>query len=108
MKPHFIQILTVLLAGVLLLSTTSCEGPSFMTRNTRAIETLELEVDQLKTSHRTVAQRVGFWQAVAAVGFVLSGFALVGGAALGSRARRERDRSQGEGQNLSNPAQPAR
>ena len=58
----------------------------------KAIETLENQFKDLKasvTGGKTSADRAAFWQATAALFIVISGFALIGGAALGSRARRD-------------------
>ncbi|MEQ1843789.1 MAG: hypothetical protein ABL994_25580, partial [Verrucomicrobiales bacterium] len=75
-----------------------------------AYESLEGQFKDLKatvTGGKTSADRSAFWQATAALFIVLSGFALVGGAALGSRARRDRKRfrqsSTTEGNIIDNP-----
>ena len=76
------------LLGIVLLTSVSCSGPEFGGRakdNTEAIEKLQSRFDELESGLGGVV----FWQALAAVFFVLAGFALVGGAALGSRARRD-------------------
>lgn len=102
MKHHLKRTLITLLLGVLLLSTASCGKRdsllSFGTKKStceKAYETLETQFQELKatvTGCPTSADRAAFWQATAALFIVLSGFALVGGAALGSRARRDRER----------------
>lgn len=58
----------------------------------KAIETLENQFKDLKASvagGKTSADWAAFWQATAALFIAISGFALIGGAALGSRARRD-------------------
>ncbi len=101
MKSHLKRILPVL-AGLLLLGTTSCgKRDSWLpfgekkSACEKAYESLEVQFKDLKasvTGGKTSADRVAFWQASAALLLVLAAFALVGGAALGSRARRERER----------------
>lgn len=90
MKSHPNSIPIILLAGLLLLTLVSCSGPDFggqARENAAAIEKLESRFDELEGGLGSVV----FWQALAAVFFVLVGLALVGGAALGSRARRDRE-----------------
>ena len=61
-------------------------------------ESLEADFEDLRAQvtgdGKSFAGNVALWQAVAALFIVLAGFALVGGAALGSRARRERHQQQ--------------
>lgn len=79
------------LVGVaLFLGLTGCSMPDYASG--KALRALEEEVTRIQTVQQLVERRLGLWQAVAAVFLVLAGFALVGGAALGSRARRLRDR----------------
>ena len=102
MKHPLKRILVTLLLGALLLGSASCsrsEGwPPFRKKPSaceQAVQTLEAKFEELKarvTGGRPEADRASFWQATAALFAVLCGFALVGGAALGSRARRERER----------------
>ncbi len=102
MKHQLKRILITLLAGALLLGTASCGKreswlPFGEEKSTCevAYETLEAQLKDLKasvTGGTTSADRAAFWQATAALFIVLAGFALVGGAALGSRARRARER----------------
>jgi len=91
-----------LLLGALLLCSASCgKRDSFLPfggkKSTceKAYESLESQFKDLKaavTGGKTSADRASFWQAVAALFIVLSVFALIGGAALGSRARLARER----------------
>lgn len=102
MKPNLKRILVSLLAGAILLGTASCrKGDSWLPFGDSpstcevALASLESQFRELKaavTGGTTSADRAAFWQATAALFIVLAGFALVGGAALGSRARRDRDR----------------
>ena len=102
MNTHLKRFTITLLLGVLLLSTASCgKRDSWLpfgekkSSCERAYESLEGQFKDLKatvTGGKTSADRAVFWQATAALFIVLSGFALVGGAALGSRARRDRER----------------
>jgi len=117
MKHHLKRTLITLLAGALLLCTASCgKRDSWLpfgekkSSCERAYESLEGQFKDLKatvTGGKTSADRAAFWQATAALFIVLAGFALVGGAALGSRARRDRERfrqsSTTEGQVIDNP-----
>lgn len=99
---HHINLITcttrlnvALLLGIILLTSVSCSGPDFGSRatdNAAAIEKLESRFDEMESGLGGVV----FWQALAAVFFVLASFALVGGAALGSRARRDQARFFGE------------
>jgi hypothetical protein len=100
-----------LLLGILLLTSVSCSAPDFGARakeNAAAIEKLESRFNELESGLGGVV----FWQALAAVFFVLAGFALVGGAALGSRARRDHTRFFGgaenpdDSRNLDTPNKP--
>lgn len=100
------RILLPLLAVVCLATTVSCGKrdswlPFGEKKSTceKAIETLENQFKDLKasvTGGKTSADRAAFWQATAALFIVLSGFALVGGAALGSRARRDSEQFRQE------------
>jgi len=84
------RLAVMLVLGILLLTSVSCSGPDFggqAKENAAAIEQLESRFDELEGGLGSVV----FWQALAAVFFVLVGLALVGGAALGSRARRDRE-----------------
>jgi hypothetical protein len=96
MKSTYSSTLTCLrrfcaLVGVaLLLGLTGCSMPDFASG--KALRSLEEEVTRIQTVQQLVERRLGLWQVAAAVFLVLAGFALVGGAALGSRARRLRDR----------------
>jgi len=102
MKHHLKRTLITLLVGALLLGTASCgkrdSWLSFGEKKSsceKAYESLETQFKDLKatvTGGKTSADRAAFWQATAALFIVLSVFALVGGAALGSRARRDRER----------------
>ncbi len=102
MKHHLKRTLITLLVGALLLGTASCgKRDSWLpfgekkSSCEKAYETLEGQFQDLKatvTGGKTAADRAAFWQATAALFIVLSGIALVGGAALGSRARRDRER----------------
>lgn len=118
MKHHLKRTLITLLAGALLLGTASCgkRDSSWLpfgekkSSCEKAYETLEGQFKDLKatvTGGKTSADRAAFWQATAALFIVLSVFALVGGAALGSRARRDRERfrqsSTTEGNVIDNP-----
>lgn len=85
---RFGRRIAALLLGLVLISSVSCSAPSLpgtAKDNAAAIARLESRFEQLETG----TSKVIFWQAVAALLFVLAGFALVGGAALGSRARRD-------------------
>jgi hypothetical protein len=117
MKHHLKRTLITLLAGALLFGTASCgKRDSWLpfgekkSSCERAYESLEGQFKDLKatvTGGKTSADRAAFWQATAALFIVLAGFALVGGAALGSRARRDRERfrqsSATEGPAIDNP-----
>jgi hypothetical protein len=117
MKHYLKRTLITLLVGALLLGTASCgKRDSWLpfgekkSSCERAYESLETQFKDLKatvTGGKTSADRAAFWQATAALFIVLSGFALVGGAALGSRARRDRERfrqsSSTEGTVIDNP-----
>ena len=101
-SPHHItlcaratRLAVALILSIVLLTSVSCSGPDFGSRakdNAAAIEMLENRFDEMESGLGGVV----FWQALAAVFFVLAGFALVGGAALGSRARRDQARFLGE------------
>jgi hypothetical protein len=82
------RLAMALLLGIVLLTSVGClrsEIGAKEAANAEAIEQLEGRFDQLESGLSGLV----FWQATAALLFVLSGFALVGGAALGSRARRD-------------------
>ncbi len=105
------RLAVTLVLGILLLTSVSCSAPDFGSRakeNAAAIEQLESRFNELENGLGGVV----FWQALAAVFFVLAGFALVGGAALGSRARRDHARYFGgaanndDSRNLDNPNKP--
>lgn len=93
------RIFLPLLAVVCLTTTVSCGKRDswipFVEKKSaceKAYEALEVQFKELKasvTGGKTSADRAAFWQATAALFIVISGFALVGGAALGSRARRD-------------------
>jgi len=81
-------------------------------RREQRIATLEQQLTTLETRlANTLAdpgesmRRIALWQGVAAAFAVLSGFALVGGAALGSRARRLSNTAADASLNL-NPETP--
>jgi len=96
--PRITRLAVTLVLGILLLASVSCSSPDFGSRakeNAAAIEKLESRFNELENGLGGVV----FWQALAAVMFVLAGFALVGGAALGSRARRDHTRFFGGGAN---------
>ena len=92
----------VLVTGLVLLATSSCGKQDSWSPFGRkesageaAFNKLESRFEDLKaqlTGSKTSDDRAAFWQATTALFIVLSGFALVGGAALGSRARRDSDR----------------
>ena len=89
------RLAVALLLSIVLLTSVSCSGLDFGSRakdNAAAIDTLENRFDEMEAGLGGVV----FWQALAAVFFVLSTFALVGGAALGSRAQRDRNRFLGK------------
>lgn len=105
------RLAVALALGILLLTSVSCSAPDFGGRakeNAAAIEKLESRFNELENGLGGVV----FWQALAAVMFVLAGFALVGGAALGSRARRDHTRFFGgaanpdDSRNLDTPNRP--
>ncbi len=117
MKNHLKRTLITVLTTTLLLGTASCgKRDSWMpfggnkSTSELAYESLESQFKDLKatvTGGTTSADRAAFWQATAALFLVLSGFTLVGGAALGSRARRARERfrqsSTTDGKVIDNP-----
>ena len=102
MKSKLKRLSITFLLGALLLGTASCGKrdswlPFGEKKSTceKAYESLETQFKDLKatvTGDQTSAERAAFWQATAALFIVLAAFALVGGAALGSRARRDRER----------------
>ena len=102
MKHQLKRTLITLLVGALLLGTASCgQRDSWVPFGEKkstcdiALQSLEAQFKDLKatvTGGTTSADRAAFWQATAALFIVLAGFALIGGAALGSRARRARER----------------
>lgn len=88
---------TTLVALALVLGLTGCSGVfSGNSTDKAAIQTLREEVSRIHTLQERVERRLGLWQAATAIFLVIAGFALVGGAALGSRARRLRDRHRKE------------
>lgn len=101
-RPRLVRLGVALLLGMLSLTLAGCDGsdswlPFGREKSTdeEAIKVLEARFDELKasvTGTQNQVGRVAFWQATAAIFVVLSGIALVGGAALGSRARRDRER----------------
>jgi hypothetical protein len=96
------RLAVTLVLGILLLASVSCSAPDFGARakeNAAAIEQLESRFNELENGLGGVV----FWQALAAVMFVLAGFALVGGAALGSRARRDHARFFGTAADTEQP-----
>ncbi len=96
------RLAVTLVLGILLLTSVSCSAPDFGSRakeNAAAIEQLESRFNELENGLGGVV----FWQALAAVMFVLAGFALVGGAALGSRARRDHARFFGAAADTEQP-----
>ena len=112
MNTHLKRFTITLLLSVLLLSTASCgKRDSWLpfgekkSSCERAYESLEGQFKDLKatvTGGKTSADRAAFWQAAAALFIVLSVFALIGGAALGSKARRDRERFRQSSTNGSN------
>lgn len=98
-----------LIGLALVFGLTGCNAPGF--GQGKALRALEEQVAGLLNVQQQIEQRLGLWQAAAAVLFVLAGFALIGGAALGSRARRLRDRHRAQGHDgqtsANNPTQPS-
>jgi hypothetical protein len=111
------RTLLTLLAGAVLIGTASCGDreswlPFGKKKSTceKAYASLESQFKDLKatvTGGETSADRAAFWQATAACFIVLSGFALVGGAALGSRARRASERFRQTSNSTTTEAFPA-
>ena len=89
---HFLALVGV----AFVFGMTGCNVPGF--GHGKAIRSLEEQVAGLLTVQQQIEERLGLWQVAAAIFIVLAGFALVGGAALGSRARRLRDQHRGQGQ----------
>ena len=84
-----LPLLAVLAAGVL----SSCESKEPPVDHAAEIRRLEVRLDEFGTQLLAVAahaDRAAFWQTVAAVLLLAGGIAFVGGAAIGSKARRER------------------
>lgn len=88
MRP-VLPLLAALAAGLL----TSCESQEPPVDHSAEIRRLEVRLDELGQQLLAVsahADRAAFWQTVAAVLLLTVGIAFVGGAAIGSKARRER------------------
>jgi hypothetical protein len=91
------RLVTSAFALLLLTMTVSCgvgnpEEHEAVMQALSAVAALEVRVHDLQqqiTDTEVLSSRVSFWQSVAAVFVVISIVALVGGSALGSRARRE-------------------
>jgi len=84
-----LSLLAVLAAGVL----SSCESEAPPVDHSAEIRRLEVRLDEFGNQLLAVAahaDRAAFWQTVAAVLLLAGGIAFVGGAAIGSKARRER------------------
>jgi hypothetical protein len=86
---RILPLLAVLAAGIL----SSCESQEPPVDHTAEIRRLEVRLDEFGEQLLAVsahADRAAFWQMVAAVLLLAAGIAFVGGAAIGSKARRER------------------
>jgi len=84
-----LPLLAVLAAAVL----SSCESKEPPVDHAAEIRRLEVRLDEFGSQLLAVAahaDRAAFWQTVAAVLLLAGGIAFVGGAAIGSKARRER------------------
>jgi len=89
--------MTSAFALLLLTMTVSCGGGNpeeheAVMQALSAVTALEVRVDEMQqqiTDTQILSGRVSLWQSVAMVFVVISVVALVGGSALGSRARRE-------------------
>ena len=102
MNTHLKRLTVTLLLGVVLLCSASCgKSESFLpfggkkSASEKAYESLASQFEELKatvTGSKASAEQATFWQAIAALFIVLSVLALIGGAALGSRARLARER----------------
>ena len=89
LRQTVVRLFLAALTAALLATLASC-GNS--TTNDPGIDALSLRINALSESiagSREQASQVAFWQFVAAVLIVAAGFALIGGAALGSIARRQ-------------------
>jgi len=87
---HFAsRLAVVLLIALLLTSTVSCgSDDGFCKNSAEAIQHQFEDIKALITGRQTYADKAALWQTIAAVFIVLTGIAFVGGAGLGSRARK--------------------
>ena len=83
------RLAVALLIAFLLTSTVSCgSDDGFCKSSAEAIQHQFEDLKALITGRQTYADKAALWQTIAAVFIVLTGIAFVGGAGLGSRARK--------------------
>ncbi|MCB1088992.1 MAG: hypothetical protein KDM63_18295 [Verrucomicrobiae bacterium] len=95
-KQAFMRLFLAALVAALLATLASCGGPN---ASEPGIDLLSAQIQALNeafTNSQKQADRLAFWQLAVALLVVVSGFALIGGAALGSIARRESGNSEGK------------
>lgn len=87
--PLALRLAIALLISTLLFTTVSCGGgDGFCKESSEAIQHQFEDLKALITGRQTYADKAALWQTIAALFIVLTGIAFVGGAGLGSRARR--------------------
>ena len=88
-KQAAMRVFLAALTAALLATLASCDNPN---PNEPGFDALSSQINALSKSvadSREQSDKLAFWQIAAAFLIVVSGFALIGGAALGSMARRE-------------------
>ena len=94
------RLAIAILIALLLTASVSCGSNDGFCKN--SAEAIEHQFDDLKaliTGGQTYADKAALWQAVSAVFIVLTIIAFVGGAGLGSRARKAQVESPAETSN---------
>ena len=101
------RLAIAILIAVLLTATVSCgSDDGFCKNSAQAIQHQFEDLKALITGRQTYADKAALWQTIAAVFIVLTGIAFVGGAGLGSRARKAQSASATTTETSNTPDSP--